>query len=165
MKLELSDGKIIQNPEKKELDEIIGKIGRDFDFCILSEGDTFIQTAASDSGLIVQYSKADEMFESVKSDLGKSVVCSIFGQFLDHRNGWESAVEFSAMETGSTGVDSGSGSDSAEGIKTGASDGSQTPQDEKSFAEQLKDSVKKEAMNSVNRAAKKITRGVFRKFF
>ncbi len=165
MDLERSDGKITQNPGKAELEEVIDAIGREYDFCILGEGDSFVQTAGSDSGLLIQYRDSEGMFESVRSDLDKATVQDIFSQFLNGQSGWKTSMEFSPMEMGGSGADSESAAGSAGGIKTGAADGSGEGRTEKSFADQLKDSVKKEAMRSANRAARKITRGVFRKFF
>ncbi|MGC9311585.1 MAG: hypothetical protein ACP5IA_02750 [Sediminispirochaetaceae bacterium] len=165
MDLERSDGKITQNPGKAELEQVIDGIGREYDFCILGEGDSFVQTTGSDGGLLVQYRDEEGMFESVRSDLDSAAVKDIFIQFLNGQSGWKTSMEFSQMEMGGAGADSGAAADSGGGIKTGAADGSGEGRTEKSFADQLKDSVKKEAMNSVNRAARKITRGVFRKFF
>lgn len=165
MDLERSDGKITQNPGKAELEEVIDGIGREYDFCTLGEGDSFVQTAGGDGGLLVQYRDSSGMFESVRGDLDKATVQDIFSQFLNGQTGWKTSIDFSPMEMGDSGADSDSAAGSAGGIRTGAADGSQEGRTEKSFADQLKDSVKKEAMNSVNRAARKITRGVFRKFF
>lgn len=165
MDLERSDGKITQNPGKAEIDQVVDGIGREYDFCILGEGDSFVQTAGSEDGLLVQYRDAGGMFESVRSDLDAAAVKDIFSQFLNGQADWKTSMEFSPMDMGGAGADSGAAADSGGGIKTGTADDSQEARTEKSFADQLKDSVKKEAMNSVNRAARKITRGVFRKFF
>lgn len=159
MDFERSDGKITQNPGKAEIDQVIDGIGRQYDFCILGEGDSFVQTAGSAGGLLVQYRDSRGMFESVSSSLDAVAVKDIFGQFLNGEAGWKTSMEFSPMEIG------GAGADSSGGIETGPADGSRESRTENSFADQLKDSVKKEAMNSVSRTARKITRGIFRKFF
>lgn len=163
MDLERSDGKIIQNPDAAVLDEVIAGIGKEYEHCILSDGDAFVQTAGSVGSLLLQYSDGQGMYESVRSDLEVSTVQDVFRQFLAHQNSWQTSIDFSPMDGGpAAGAASGSGAGGR-----GASDSEQgeTSHGEKSFADSLKDSVKKEAMNSVNRAARKITRNVFRKFF
>ena len=153
IELECSDGKIIQNPGKTEADDTIAKIGNELDFCILSDGDDFIQTAASDGGLLVQYKDAGGMFESARSDFDCGTVQDFFRQFLDRKDDWKSSAEFTTMDSGETASDA------------GASENSRAAGPKKSLKETLMDSVKNEAVNSVNRAAKKVTRNLFRKLF
>jgi len=153
MKLEKSNGKIIQNPGIEELNDAIAKIGGELDFCILSQDGTFIQTAASQDGLIIQYSDSSGLFESSRDDFDISTVQDFFQQFLENKNEWKTAAEFTTVQVQNDDT-------STEG---GISGGPQHTQ--KSFKETLADSVKQEALNGVNRAAKRLTRGFIKKLF
>jgi len=155
MELECSDGKIIQNPGTTQVDDTIAKIGNELDFCILSDGDNFIQAAASDSGLLVQYSDAGGMFESTRSDFDCGTVQDFFRQFLSKMDDWKSSADFTAMDSGET----------TSGAAASENSRAQAAGPKKSLKETLVDSMKSEAANSVNRAAKKITRNLFRKLF
>jgi|SRR5690554_1610420 len=101
--LEDSNGHIIQNPTEEQIRATINKVGRGIDHCILSTGNTFIQTADSGNGLLVEVNDGSGVKEADKADFSPEEVCTIFIGFLDNDRSWEKYFPSSPATGGSTG--------------------------------------------------------------
>jgi|SRR5690554_3452150 len=84
--LEDSKGHIIQNPTEDQIRTTINKIGNEIDYCILTMGNTFIQTAGSKNGLMIQVNDGSVVKEADRADFSPEEVCRAFLGFL-HKNG------------------------------------------------------------------------------
>lgn len=154
MELEDSNGKFIVPKSPEEVDQIIDRLGRDLDHCILSEGEDFIQAAGSSSALIVQYGDSSGHYEAAET-LPSETVKELFTAFFHKDDSWRTRVSY-------TRIGGGSSSSSAPGPEADRERG--TGQQEKSLKDSLLDSVKREVKNNVSGMVRRGVRDVFRKF-
>lgn len=157
MRLEESTGKIIQNATAEDVKSCIEQLGKDLDHCILSEGDFFIQSAASGSGLFVEYKDGQGHYRSDDQNLSAEIVKELFSGFLNGDSSYRQMVSFSLEDEG--GVERPSGSNiGGEGSKV-------TNFEAKSVKGTVVDSVKREAQNSISYMIRRATRRFFRGLF
>ena len=83
--LEDSTGKIIKNPTEREIREMIFQIGKGLDHCILSSGDSFIQSAGSERGLFVETKGISGRKEKSRNDYTPEEVAELFFDFLNRK--------------------------------------------------------------------------------
>jgi len=98
--LEPSEGPTVQNPTKEQVRSMLGRIGSGLDHCILSYGteDEFVQAAGGKNRLLIQYSDAGGMFESVRSDLDVAVVERAFIDAMSGVTSWKTELTFQPMD-------------------------------------------------------------------
>jgi hypothetical protein len=154
MQLEDSNGKLVVPQSPAEVDRMIDRLGKDLDHCILSEGEQYIQTAGSASGLIVQYGDPSGNYEAAGT-LPPETVKELFGAFFRNDDSWRTKVSFTRIGGGS----SSSGAPSPEGDKQRV-DG----QRESSLKDGVLESVKREVTNNVSGLVRRGVRAFFRKF-
>ncbi|MCF7949441.1 MAG: hypothetical protein K9M94_12705 [Spirochaetia bacterium] len=154
MELEDSNGKIVVPQSPAEVDQMIDRLGRDLDHCILSEGELFIQAAGSAPGMIVQYGDPSGHYEAAQM-LPPETVKELFAAFFQNDDSWRTRVGYTRIGGGST-------SSGAPG--SGADRGRVAGQQEKSLKDSLLDSVKREIGHNVSGMVRRGIRGAFRKF-
>lgn len=153
MQLEDSNGKIVVPKEVTEVTEMIDRLGRGLDHCILSEGDMFIQTAGADPQLVVEYRDASGYYEAAEPQSAQTVK-DLFSAFFQKNDSWKTMVAFSPLED-TTGGPAGSAQDADSGARD---------TQPKSLKDSLLDSVKREVKNNVSGMVRRGVRDVFRKF-
>jgi len=155
MKLEKSDGNFFDPVSEGELSGALGKIGRGLDFCILSDGDDFIQSADSDGGLIVQYRDSSGQYESDDSSISLEKANEIFLSYLKGDGTWKTAASYSKQEdydsSDNSNQSSRSGQDSFGGNISGDS-----------IKDTLLHAVKSEASRGVSSMVRRFIRNIFR---
>lgn len=125
MKLELSNGSIIENPTHSDLENWIRKIGTEIDHLILIDGDDFIQTAGEQDSLVIQRQEAGDL-DDTEDTFDTETVIQTFQEYLDGDTGGKSpAVSTSKGES-------------------------------ESFADEIADTLKKEASKAVGRFFRKL---------
>lgn len=154
MQLEDSNGKFVVPQSPAEIDQMIDRLGRDLDHCILSEGEQFIQAAGSAAAMIVQYGDTSGTYEAAET-LPSETVKELFAAFFHKDNSWRTRVSYTPMEGGSHS----SGASGPEADREGAAG-----QQDKSLKDSLLDSVKREVTHNVSGMVRRGIRDVFRKF-
>ncbi len=154
MELEDSNGKIVVPQSAAEVDQMLDRLGRDLDHCILSEGEEFIQAAGSASGMLVQYGDSTGLYEAAET-LPSETVKELFAAFFQKDDSWRTRVSYTCM----SGADSSSGAPSPEADRERGAG-----RQEKSLKDSLLDSVKREVKHNVSGMVRRGIRDVFRKF-
>ncbi len=154
MQLEDSNGKFFVPQSPAEIDQVIDRLGRGLDHCILSEGEDFIQAAGAAPGFVVEYGDASGHYEAAGT-LPPETVKELFAAFFQKDDSWRTKVNFTRIGGGA----SSSGAASQETDREG-SPGRQ----EKSLKDSLLDSVKREVKHNVSGMVRRGIRDVFRKF-
>ena len=154
MQLEDSNGKIVVPKSAAEVDQMLDRLGRDLDHCILSEGEQFIQAAGSASEMVFQYGDSTGLYEATET-LPAETVKELFAAFFQKDDSWRTRVSFTSIG----GPDS---SSTAPGPEVNRERGS--GQQEKSLKDSLLDSVKREVKHNVSGMVRRGIRDVFRKF-
>ncbi|HID38936.1 MAG TPA: YIP1 family protein [Calditrichaeota bacterium] len=95
--LETSGGDVIEAPTLTQLVQSLGELDSDEEFCILSKGEDFIQTAYSEKGFIVQYKDATGQYESSEL-LGQPTVIMIFSTYLNGDDSWKQSAQWEKMQ-------------------------------------------------------------------
>jgi hypothetical protein len=153
VQLEDSSGKISVPGNVTEVTEMVDRLGKGLDHCILSDGDIFIQAAGSDPRLVVEYGDASGHYES--ADLHSAgTVKDLFSAFFQKDSSWKTMVTFSPVETASSGF--------AESTGAGAGGAHETRQQDP--PDSLLESVKREVKNNLSRVVRRGVRNIFRKF-
>lgn len=153
MQLEDSAGKIVVPQSVTEVAEMVDRLGKELDHCILSNGDMFIQAAGSSPQLVVEYRDPSGHYEAVDLHSAQTVK-NLFSAFYQSDDSWKTLVTFSPISEGTDGP-----SRSIEGEDSCASG----PR-EKSLKDRLLDSAKHEMKNNVSRMVRRGVRDTFRKF-
>ena len=147
MKLEDSSGKFTEARSPKDIENLIDQVGKGIDHCILSDDDAYIQTAASGSGLLVQYGDPTGNYEGTDPSLSPQTVKKMFTAFFQHDASWKTHIAFSQIGE-------------AEPASAAPSPGNR---------ENLKDtvinSVKREAQNSFSYMIRRVLRRFIRRIF
>jgi hypothetical protein len=153
MQLEDSSGKVLTPRNVTEVTEIVDRLGKGLDHCILSDGDIFIQAAGSDPQFVVEYGDSSGHYEAAGLHSAQTVR-DLFSAFFQKDNSWKTMVAFSPVSTAS------SGSPESTGAGAGGARGTwqKNPQDS------LLESVKREVKNNVTRMVRRGVRNIFRKF-
>ncbi len=97
VRLEDSNGHVIQNPTEDQIRATINKIGSGIEHCVLSTGDTFIQTAGSKDGLFVEVNEGSGLREASRADLSPEEVFQIFTGFLSKSMSWKEQFSSSSQ--------------------------------------------------------------------
>lgn len=159
MDLELSDGKIINNPTSSDTDDAISKIGSGLDHCILGDGDNYIQTAGGANQLFVQYQEGGVSFESNSNRVSTEQVKEMFRDYLAGGSGWKTMIPFQPMDMGSGGEAApGAGSSTVSSAGTASFSAG-------SLKDTFTNAAKQEAVNSVSYIIRRFVRKFFRGFF
>lgn len=160
MKLELSDGNIINNPAQSDIDDAISKIGVGLDHCILNDGGNFIQTAGDSGQLYVQYREGNAFFES-SSMVSKDQVTAIFRDYLSGGLSWKTMIAFETSDAGEAKATT-SQDETGNAVAGGTGPTSFS-------AESLKNTfthaAKQETVNSISYLIRRLVRKLFRGFF
>ncbi len=154
MQLEDSKGKVVVPKSPAEIDQVIDRLGRGLDHCILSEGEHFIQAAGSAPGFIVEYGDASGNYEAAET-LPPETVKELFAAFFQKDDSWRTRVNFTRIGEGSHS----SGAASQETDRERSSG-----RQDKSLKDNLLDSVKREVRHNVSGMVRRGVRDVFRKF-
>ena len=147
MQLEDSNGKFFVPQSPAEIDQVIDRLGRGLDHCILSEGEDFIQAAGAAPGFVVEYGDASGHYEAAET-LPPETVKELFAAFFQKDDSWRTRVNFTRIDEGTS--------------SSGAA--SQETNREKSLKDSLLDSVKREVKHNVSGMVRRGIRDVFRKF-
>lgn len=156
MRLEDSNGKFLDPVSEEDMNGVLAKIGSSLDFCILSDGDDFIQTAGSEDGLLIQYRDSSGQYESDDSSLSLDMVKKIFLSYLNKDASWKTEVTFSVQDDGA-GDDTRMNKDRDAGLNSGPKDISVD-----SLKNMVVNAVKNEAGGGVSRMIKRFIRNIFR---
>ena len=152
MTLEDSNGKIVKAGSETDVTEMVGRIGRGIDHCILSDEVFFIQAAGSTAEMVVQYGDGNGHYEADGVQAAETVK-ALFSSFYRKDDAWKTMVSFVPVdEVGPAGE-----------VNAESPGGAQGRQD-KSLKDTLLDSVKHEVKNNVSRMVRRGVRDVFRKF-
>jgi len=146
--LEPSKGPTIPNPTRQQIHDMLSRIGKDLNHCILTLGseDEFVQAAGEENRLLIQYRDATGMFESLQSDLSVETVERTFQDALSGNASWKTELGFRFV-------------DAPAPKHTHASAGPAAPP--KSAGQDAMDSVKRAAKDAAKRAVKSGLRGLF----
>lgn len=155
MKIEDSSGKIQENVTLDDVLSCIDRTGNDIDHCILSEGDSFIQTASSGSEYIVEYGDASG-YHAGEGTHPVTLVKELFTAFYNGDPSWKNRIAFAAPEGGSAGA-------SMPG-HSGTTLGSSTSE-QHNGKESIIDTIKNEAQNSLTYMIRRAVRNLLRRFF
>lgn len=160
MKLENSNEKISEPKAVSEITDMIDRMGKDVDHCILSDGDLFIQTAGEGPELIVQYGGPSGHYEAA-SAVPAETVKEMFTAFFQNDPSWRTKVVFTAVEGSSSSGQVSSGGVISEGVMNrNTSAGSQ----ERGLKDDLINSVKGEVRYGLSGFIRRIARSIFRNF-
>lgn len=153
MEFEDSTGKFSVPKNVQEIEDMVDRLGRGIDHCILSDGDMFVQAAGADPRIVVEYGDSTGHYEAAEP-LSARTVKDIMSAFFRKDVSWKTMAAFSP--TG----------DFAAGPATGTadSDGGAGATREKSLKDSLLDSVKREVKNNASRMVGRGVRDIFRKF-
>ena len=160
MKIEDSEGKILEAVNEGDVAAYIERIGKDLDHCILSDGDRFIQAASTGDGLLVEYRDATGYYRSDDESLSSETVLRLFSSFLRGEEDWKNELSFSLQGSSEAVTPERSAARSA-----GSSSPNTTEFEQKSIKDTVVDSVKREARNSFSYWIQRITRRFFRRLF
>jgi len=153
MQLKDSNGKVFVPQSVAEVTEMIDRLGRELDYCILSNSDMFIQAAGSSPQLVVEYADPSGHYEATEV-LSAGTVKDLFSAFFRGNASWKTMVAFSLISEVA---------DGPAGTAGGESSGARRTR-EKSLKDSLLDSAKREVKNNVSRMVRRGVRDVFRKF-
>ncbi|MBI9104253.1 MAG: hypothetical protein JEY99_17680 [Spirochaetales bacterium] len=98
MTLEDSDGRFLKSVSEEDLFTVLEKIGKSLDFCILSNGGDFIQSAGSDGGQLIQYRDASGQYESDDTSLPLEKVKEVFLSYLKGDGLWKSSCSWTMQD-------------------------------------------------------------------
>ena len=153
MQLEDSNGKVVVPQSSAEVEQMIDRLGRDLNHCILSEGELFIQAAGSASGLVVQYGDPSGNYEAAAT-LAPETVKELFSAFFQKDDSWRTRVSYTRIGGGS----SSSGAPSPDVDREKADD-----RREKSPQAGLLDSVKRDVTHNFFGMVRRGVRNIVRK--
>jgi hypothetical protein len=156
MRLEDSNGKILDPINEVDMNGVLAKVGSSLDFCILSIGDDFIQAAGSEGGLLIQYRDSSGQYESDDSSLSLDMVKKIFLSYLNKVGSWKTEVSFSNQDDGA-GDDTRMNQDQDTRLNSGSEDISI-----ESLKNMVVKAVRNEAGGGVSRMIKRFIRNIFR---
>ena len=161
MKLEDSNGRTSEPKGVSEITDMIGRLGKGLDHCILSDGNLFIQAAGADPKLVVEYGDPSGHFEAA-SVLPAETVKGIFTAFFQNDPSWKKMAVFTRAGEGA----SPSGGAIPGGSIPGAASNRSTPAGarEKGLKDDLINSVKGEVRYGFSGVIRRIVRGIFRSF-
>lgn len=154
MRLEDSDGKIFNPVSEDELSAVIDKVGGALDFCTLSNGDGFIQTAGSSGGLLIQYRDSSGQYESDDTSLSSGAVKDIFSAYLKGDESWKNGISFSKWSE-----DDGQAEDSDSNARLNSGPKDFSPE---SIKKTVVNAVKGEATRSISSMVRRLIRNIFR---
>lgn len=95
---EMANGETLETINSLTLTAALKKLDEDNNFAILSKEDSFLQTAVSEDGYIVEYRDESGYFRSVKSDIPFKRVLRMFIGFLNDTDSWKRALEWENAE-------------------------------------------------------------------
>ncbi len=153
MQLEDSSGKVSTPRNVTEVTEMVDRLGKGLDHCILSDGDIFIQAAGSDPRLVVEYGDSSGHYEAAGLH-SAGTVKDLFTAFFNNNDSWKTMVAFSPANAASGG--------SPENTGTGAGRAPETWRTDPKGS--LLESLKHEVKNNVTRIVRRGVRDIFRKF-
>lgn len=160
MKLEDSNGKISEPKAVSEITDMIDRLGKDVNHCILSDGDLFIQTAGEGPELIVQYGGPSGHYEAA-SAVPAETVKEMFTAFFQNDPSWRTKVVFTSVEGGPSSGEVASRGGIPGGVANrNASAGSQG----RGLKDDLINSVKGEVRYGLSGVIRRIVRSIFRNF-
>jgi hypothetical protein len=154
MQLEDSNGRVVIPQSPAEVDQVIDRLGRGLDHCILSEGEQFIQAAGTAPEMVVQYGDPTGNYEADQM-LSSETVKELFAAFFRKDDSWRTSVSY-------TRIGGGSPSSSAAGLETDRERGA--GQQQKGLKDTLLDSVTRELGLNISGMVRRGIRNVFRKF-
>ncbi len=96
-RLETASGEVIEAPSLTQLMRSLGELDSDDEFCILSKGDDFIQTAYSEKGFTVQYKDATGHYESAEL-LMQPVIVMMFSTYMKGDDSWKQSTKWEKMQ-------------------------------------------------------------------
>lgn len=166
--LEDSEGRRHAEPSAEQIGELLHQIGGRLDHCILHlPGDAFLQCAGDKSGLLIQYSDGQELFESGKSDFDPSTVASIFSKAMNGDMSWRNEYVFhpmgnpaggdTASSTGSAFARGGSTDRDSDDAGAGATEGSLKDQLLRAAKREIKRETSRGIGNLVRKGIRSIT--------
>ncbi|MDZ7794427.1 MAG: hypothetical protein U5P10_12285 [Spirochaetia bacterium] len=157
MKLEDSSGTVTEARSPKDIESLIDKVGKGIDHCILSDGDAYIQTAASGSGLLVQYGDSSGNYEGIDPSLPPQTVKKMFTAFFQHDESWKTHTAFSQIGEAKPA--------SAASSPAGASQAAESPGSREDLKNSVINSVKREAQTSFSYMIRRVLRRFIRRIF
>ncbi len=158
MILEDSSGNSFQPKSSEEIEKVITLVGNDIDHCILSDGDSFIQTAATREGLLVEYHDAGRYYQSTDTNLPADTVQRLFTKFFEGDISWKQEIPFTLQNASSSAASPATGAANSTGGKV-------TEFEARSLKDTVMNSVKNEAQNSLSYFIRRIVRRFFRRIF
>ncbi len=142
MKLELANGGISEITDINEVYGAIDRLDNENSHLILSDGDSYIQTAWLGNDLYeTEYRDKTGYFQAVYQDQGISMLKKIFEGFYNKDGGWKDLTSWELIEDNEN-----SSSSSDTGSTTGRSG---------DFKEDIAEQLKREALNWGKRKLKK----------
>lgn len=94
MKLELANGKKIDNPDQKAVNEALESLkSRDNDFAILGD-DNYIQAAVTSGGFLMEYQDSEGHFNSSSDSLTIETVKSVFSKYHSGDSSWQNDIQW-----------------------------------------------------------------------
>ena len=157
MKLEDSSGKFTEARSPRDIESLIDQVGKGIDHCILSDDDAYIQTAASGSGLLVQYGDPTGNYEGTDPGLSPQTVKKMFTAFFQHDASWKTHTAFSQIGEAEPA--------SAAPSPIGASRAAESPGNKENLKDTVINSVKREAQNSFSYMIRRVLRRFIRRIF
>jgi predicted HNH restriction endonuclease len=141
MKLELADGRTLNNPDRKTVENALASLDRNNnDHAILDAG-SFIQTATTSEGYLLEYRDNSGYFRSEKEDLSLDIVKKAFISFLVGDNSWKESTAWVAAEDGQGAVAGDSSVSANSSQKSGEGD----------FAGDIVSNIKKSVKRNISR--------------
>ncbi len=142
MKLELANGEMSEIADINEVYSAIDRLDNENGHLILSDGDSYIQTAWLGNDLYeTEYRDKTGYFQAVNQDQGISMLKKIFEGFYNKDGGWKDLTPWELIENNEN-----SSSSSDTGSTTGRSG---------DFKEDIAEQLKREALNWGKRKLKK----------
>ncbi|MBA7477456.1 MAG: hypothetical protein GH155_05655 [Spirochaeta sp.] len=100
MKLELADGRSFNNPDRKTVENALDSLDRDDNGHAILDAGSFIQTATTSEGYLLEYRDNSGYFKSKKEDLSLDIVKKAFISFLEGDDSWRGSTAWVTAEDG-----------------------------------------------------------------
>ena len=153
MQLEDSNGRILEPAGVTEVTDMVNRLGKELDHCILSDGDAFIQAAGSDPRLVVEYRDLSGYYRA-DNPLPVGTVKEFFSAFFQKDDSWKTMAAFSRVDESASGA-----------AKTGESDAYGVNGDrEKDLKSGLLDAATRGVKSNLFRLLRRGIRNLFRNF-